>query len=189
MFAGSRKILPETLRHARAVNLLQQRGKNLPPLSDGFRARALFVVCQSQAIVDGGSTGRQLQRVLVIGNGASSVSAVEVIVRDSKVARDAGGAFFENCGTAALRVAVPGDTGIFARAGAVVKPDVAGKLLASVNRLWLAISDGVISESSKERGIHFRCSFRKIESEKGVVRARPDGRALTATQRNQRMRL
>src|SRR5450432_3241 len=174
MFAGTSKISPETLRHARAVNLLQHRRKSQLPLSYSFCARALFVVCESQAIVDGGSTGLQLQRVLVIGNGASGVSTLEVIVRDSQVAGDAGWTLFQYCGEEVLRVTLPGHTGIFAIARAIVKPDVAGKLLASVNRLCQTISDGVISESSQERAIHFRRCFRKVESEESVVRVRAD---------------
>ncbi len=46
VFAGSRKIRPETFRHPGAVDLLLEREENLFPLSDGLCTRALFVIGQ-----------------------------------------------------------------------------------------------------------------------------------------------
>src|SRR6266436_6993646 len=135
MLTGPREICPETLRPARAVDLLAERGEDLLPLSDGLSAHALLVISDSQAVVYLGSPRRQLERVQVVGDGAGGVTAVEVIVRNSQVSRSASGALLQCRGKKLLRVALFAHAGILAVARAVVEPDVSGKLLRSINRL------------------------------------------------------
>src|SRR5882724_2721968 len=133
MLTGPREICPETLRPARAVDLLAERGEDLLPLSDGLSARALLVISDSQAVVYLGSPRRQLERVQVVGDGAGGVAAVVVIVRNSQVSRSASRALLQCRGKKVLRVPLFAHAGVLAVARAIVEPDVACKLLSPVN--------------------------------------------------------
>src|SRR6266851_3973766 len=135
MLTGSREVRPETLRHARAVHLLAERGEDLLPLSDGLSTRALLVIGDSQAVLYLGSPRRELERVQVVGDGAGGVAAVEVIVRNSQVSRSASGALLQRRGKKVLRVPLFARAGVLAVARAIVEPDVACKLLSPVNGL------------------------------------------------------
>ncbi len=103
--------------------ICEKRGEGELPFAHGVGRAAGFRRDDGKAVVHVGAGGVQLQRVLIIGNGAGIFGELEVRL-------GAAGRRFHHRGQVVFRAGLLDRDEIFAVAAAVVKPFIAGELLS-----------------------------------------------------------
>ena len=148
----------------------------------------LLVVGNGQAVVYIGAVGRKFERVLVLGDRLLSVARAGVVVGEGEVSRSARRALLENRWQEIVWIAELRHAEIFAVAGAVVIPDIAGQSLRAINGLGKAPTDGIVTKRGQKVVVDVRRELGEVEADESVVGFVPHGRMRLSTCLHNRVR-